>query len=85
MQAEKHRPAMPGQAESGPGLSPNKALETAQFSADGARKLQILAVTVVRLLRLPQQERLARKTKQRDARNRVRAIFHLILGRVGTA
>ena len=82
MQAEKHRTALPGQAGSGVGVIPGKALETTQRPADGARKLQIVTLRVMRLLDLRQHERLALKTNQRDALSRVGAIFHLILGRV---
>ena len=38
MQAEKHRSALPGQAGSGPGVRPGKALETAQPPAEGTHR-----------------------------------------------
>ena len=82
MHAEKHRTALPGHFRSIPGVIPGKALETAQRPADGARKLQIVALRVMRLLGLRQHERLALKTNQRDALSLVGAIVHLILGRV---
>ena len=82
MQAKKHRTALPDHVKSIPGVIPGKTLETAQRPADGARKLQIVALRVMRLLDLRQHERLARKTNQRDALSLVGAIVHLILGRV---
>ena len=82
MHAEKHRTALPGHVRSIPGVIPGQALETAQRPADGARKLQIVALRVMRLLDLRQQERLALTTNQRDALSLVGAIVHLILDRV---
>ena len=82
MQAKKHRTALPDHVKSIPGVIPGKTLETAQRPADGARKLQIVALRVMRLLDLRQQERLALTTNQRDALSLVGAIVHLILGRV---